>query len=200
LFFIAAIDYKNKEYYCIILSVGMMFSSCVSMSKLIFNVKNPRVYSSYTEVESILESQIKKTNITDYTILYSNERWKENNPLYFFGNGNPLPRTDCGMLDYHTITMLFAKGLHFVDTMSFDYVINHLVTKDSLPFRKSLIEYDYIVVMPKTTFLASAEKFWLKDIRLSLQSDKVYYIFVNADYYIWHSSEYKIGMKIKIEK
>ena len=187
-----------RKYYLIII-IGILFTSCVPMARLIFNIKNPRVYSSYTEVEPMLVSQIKKTHITDYTILYSYERWEDTHPLYFSNNGEPLPRTSCGLLDYNKIAIRYAASMYPDTAANLNCMISGLVTKDSLPFTKSLNTYDYIVVMPKTIYLSGVENFNIKDIKQSIKSSNVYYIFVNADYYTWQSREYKAGMKIKLD-
>jgi hypothetical protein len=176
---------------------GIFFCSCAPAIKLIFNIKNPKVYSSYSEVEPILASQINKLGIRDYTILYSNKTWDGSPPLYFDGDGKTISHTQCGIID---IKDTLSVKISYQDTVSFNYVIQDLVTKDSLPFTKNLGSYDYIVVMPKTTFMVGVEKRTLRDIRLTIPSEtKVYYLFVSTDFYVWQDSRFKSGEKGKIK-
>jgi hypothetical protein len=192
-------NYRSKNIFIFFIPI-LLFCSCAPAIKLVFNIKNPKIYSSYTEVEPILVSQINKLGIKDYTILYSYETCEESKPLYFDGDGRPISRTKCGIID---ITDTLPSKISYQDTVSFNYVIQDLVTKDSLPFTKNLVNYDYIVVMPKTTFFVGVEKRTLRDIRLTIPSEtKIYYLFVNTDFYLWQDSRFKAGQKgkIKIQK
>jgi len=198
-FYLDSMNYRNK-HILIFFVTGVFFCSCTPAMKLIFNIKNPKLYSSYMEVEPILVSQINKLGIKDYTILYSYNTWEEENPLYFDGNGNLITRNACGIID---TTDILSTKISYPDTVFFNYMIQDLITIDSLPFTKSLVSYDYIVVMPKTTFMVGVEKRLLRDIRLSMPSRaKIYYLFVSTDFYIWQDSRFKAEQKgrIKIQK
>jgi hypothetical protein len=194
-------NYHRKNIF-IFFVLGVFFSSCTPTMKWVFNIKNPKVYSSYTEAKPILQSQIKKTGITDYSILYPCKTWNYTYPLYFDSAGNPIPRNSCGMpvlCKPCDTTEILSTKVSLLDTVSFNYVIQNLVIKDSLPFTKSLHEYDYIVLMPKTTYMAGVEKRQLKDIQLTIPSgSKIYYLFVSTDFYLWQNNEVKAGQKGKI--
>ena len=188
-------NYRIKIFF-ISFAISVFFSSCAPAVKLLLNIKNPKVYSSYTEVEPIIVSQINKLGITDYTILYSYKKWEETLPLYFDGYGQPISRTYCGIIDTKTKIL-------FTDTTSLNYKIQDFVTKECLPFTKELFNYDYIVVMPKTTFMIGVEKRLLRDVRFSIPTGSlVYYLFVSTDFYLWQDSRFKAGEKgkIKIQK
>lgn len=192
----------EKKLIAILSLVILLFCSCSPVLKLFFNIKNPRVYSSYFEVEPKLVSQINKTGITEYAILYSDNAAEDYNTLYFNGNGTPLPKSSCGtIMISESVVEIPDLEMLYSDTLLFDHIVHNWVTMDSLPFTKDLSNYNYIAITPKTTFMIGVEKRKIKDISISFpDSCSVFYIFVNTDCYVWQNNEYKAGQKLKIKK
>jgi len=187
-----------KKHHLIIFCLGtLLFCSCAPMMKCFNNITRPKIYASFAEVDPILlkQKQLKKLCKKDFTILYSYDRWLEMKPLYFFSNGKPIPRTKCGFAKFgETIN----SDIEYPDSLYLNYVIKDLVTKDSLPFTKTFLDFDYIVLMPKTTYMSSIEARRLKKIPSSFpKNSKIYYIFVSADYYSWQIPGSKVGQKGK---
>jgi len=189
----------RKKHHLIIFCLGILiFCSCSISTKAFFNFTNSKIYGSFAEVEPILlkQKQLKKMSKKNFTILYSYDRWKEMKPLYFFSNGKPILRSSCGMPKLgETINCKIV----FSDSLDLSYVIKDLVTKDSLPFTKTLQDYDYVVLMPKSTFLQGLDKRTIRDILLTLpKNSNIYFIFVNIDYYFWQIPESKAGQKMEM--
>ena len=186
------------KHHLIIFCLGiLLFCSCAPMMKFFNNITRPKIYASFTEVEPVLlkQKQLKKMSENNCTILYSYNSWIERKPLFFFSNGKPILRNSCGNAK---LEETISSDIEYPDSLYLNYVIKDLVTKDNLPFTKTFHDFDYIVLMPKTTYMASLEAKRLRKIPSSFpKNSKIYYIFLNTDYYYWQIPGSKAGQKAK---
>ncbi len=179
----------------IIVLLGIGLSSCGGLiAKLTFGIQNPKIYSSYTQVDSVIYKQLKREKI-HYIVLYNAQEdffSSFDKRGLFFDNQTqllvPSKFVGCGFRDTVQIKSTIYKEIprHAEDTVYLKDVIDKdLVNKDSITFDWSWLHgYRYIVVSDKVTFFSKLERKIIKQIKQTQDINTVLFVFIDKDFYV----------------
>ncbi len=179
----------------IIVLLGIGLSSCGGLiAKLTFGIQNPKIYSSYTQVDSVIYKQLKREKI-HYIVLYNAQEdffSSFDKRGLFFDNQTqllvPSKFVGCGFRDTVQIKSTIYKEIprHAEDTVYLKDVIDKdLVNKDTITFDWSWLHgYRYIVVSDKVTFFSKLERKIIKQIKQTQDINTVLFIFIDKDFYV----------------